>query len=773
MHRYIRASLIAVCLAACLACSACGFAPPDPDAIEILGGIGKVFWFFMLGVPLLTFAIHFDETVQEDHPHLTRPNKYIITLAIGFGLPLLITWPMGGWTGGLFCIGYAVVIGIAHPIYHSARRDSRFAAERLQLETAERLRVEQQERRLQHLRDQIATLPSKDDFVFQFVADLHAKCVAEHLPPIPATNTLYSDVAVALYTSEILNAARVDPTSERYDNVSQLLENFKSPLLNACIEIRRLVKPTDVVFRVSVYDLISKDTVSNVLHVFDWNYSGYHNKIVFPSLLSQLRFNWYNISKKQLGIQSFEKGNTVAARDFEGTPREAAEQYLANTPLLNLFTAGTYFPLPPQSRFEHQWVVAPTGSGKTQLLQTQILGDLEKVKDGASLIIIDSQGMGDGKFLSNIANLKVFAKGQPLDGKLVVLQPDPDHPLALNLFDMGQHSPGLSARDRQILHTSALKMITFCLSGTSDQQQDMIEYMVQLAMVVPNATIRTVRQMLTAKDLGLFRAEFGQALAVVDETVREYFEHTFFARSQTGNVTKEAVLRRIMGMLRNPVFRKMYQNERNKFDMLTEIDAGKVIVINTDVALMGTEACELFGRFFISLLVQATQQRTNKNPVFCYIDEATDYIASDENIASLLDKARKQNVGFILSHQRLAQIRSPNVLDALSNVAIKFAGGNITDASTLAKYMRTTPEFIADQPRLSFAAFVRGQTPQALQVKLEYGKMEAMECMTEGEQRELQASMRERYAVTAASPTAPSSPAKGGVTDVEWEDVVR
>jgi hypothetical protein len=193
------------------------------------------------------------------------------------------------------------------------------------------------------------------------------------------------------------------------------------------------------------------------------------------------------------------------------------------------------------------------------------------------------------------------------------------------------------------------------------------------------------------------------------------------------------------------------------------------------MALLGQDACELFGRFFISLLVQATQRRTADTAVYCYIDECQDYIANDENIALLLDKARKQKVGFVFAHQRLANIKSPNVLDALSNTAIKCAARTDTDAATLARYMRTTPDFISNQKKLAFAVFARDATSRALSIQVEYGLMENMERMTVDEEREIRQRMRERYCVspssTAASPPS-SSASERPVPDSEWEDVV-
>lgn len=452
-----------------------------------------------------------------------------------------------------------------------------------------------------------------------------------------------------------------------------------------------------------------------------------------------------------------------------GTSDEILETYLGGTAFVKLFEGWCSVEIPEDIRFQHQWVIAPTGSGKTQLLQLQIARDLSAK---CATIVMDSQGLEEGRLLFNIERLKQFAPGGTRAGKLVVLQPNPDTPLSLNLFDMGQNDPALSGRERQMMYASALKMISFCLGGTTEQQQDMIEYLVQLGLEIEGATIDTVRRMLQLPKAD-FQKEYGPTLEKADEVVRDYFLHSFHAQSMS--VTREAVMRRIMGMLKNPTFRKMFQAKTNSFDMKKEIDAGKVILINTDVALLGEAACELFGRYFISLLLLATQQRRSDMPVHVYIDECQDYIANDENVATLLDKARKQHVAFTFAHQRLANIKSPNVVDALSNCAIKFAGGNITDAPILAKYMRTTPEFIADQKPLSFAAFIRGETQTAVSVQIEYGVMEGMERTTSAEHQAIWDDIDARYYSRPVEPMAAARateqhapPAPGGA----WDDVV-
>src|SRR6185312_11846800 len=131
---------------------------------------------------------------------------------------------------------------------------------------------------------------------------------------------------------------------------------------------------------------------------------------------------------------------------------------------------------------------------------------------------------------------------------------------------------------------------------------------------------------------------------------------------------------------------------RGKFNMAKELESPKVILINTDLEFLRHDACQLFGRFFIAQLLQAAETRGGDSlPVFCYVDECQDYIANDENAAKLMDKARKRRVAMIFAHQRLQNIESPNVRDALANVGVRFAGGNETDAASLSKILRCEP----------------------------------------------------------------------------------
>src|SRR5439155_25545113 len=82
-----------------------------------------------------------------------------------------------------------------------------------------------------------------------------------------------------------------------------------------------------------------------------------------------------------------------------------------------------------------------------------------------------------------------------------------------------------------------------------------------------------------------------------------------------------------------------------------------------------------------------------------------------------LDECRSQNIALIMAHQRTKQITSENVLDALSNCAIRFANSD-EEARYLAPRLRTSPEFLQSLSRGKFAAFVRDLTPEAVAVSV-------------------------------------------------------
>lgn len=446
---------------------------------------------------------------------------------------------------------------------------------------------------------------------------------------------------------------------------------------------------------------------------------------------------------------SFNRAPKMPEQFDAKSPEQLVSTYLGGTPLLELFDQAPVFTIPTKARFEHHHIVAGSGHGKTQTLQYLIAHDLEAMLDGdRSIIVLDSQG----DLIRTIAKLKLFAPGEPLHDRIVIIDPsDVEWPVSLNLFDVGmERLSSYAPLERERLTNSILELYDFVLgtllSAEMTQKQNVIfRYVTRLMLHVPDATIHTLRELMEPAS----EKKFAPHIAKLSGTARQFFETEF--ASKEFEQTKKQVLRRLWGILENQTFERMFSHPRSKLDLFAEMNAGKVILINTAKDLLKEQGTEIFGRFFIALIAQAAQERATlpvhkRTPTIVYVDEAQDYF--DRNIGLILAQARKYNVGMVLAHQYLGQL-DPKLQEAFAaNTGIKFAGGvSAKDARALAPMLYCQPELIEAQPKGSFAAHVRGQTKSAVPLAFPFGHMEAMSGMEKVGQAALRQKMRDRYAV--------------------------
>jgi len=470
--------------------------------------------------------------------------------------------------------------------------------------------------------------------------------------------------------------------------------------------------------------------------------------------------------RKQLdeNYQETDPRKPISPDEHKGTPREIVSVYLGNTPLEHLFDASVPFEVPPETRFEHSWLCAGSGHGKTNALATMILRDLDAVVAGqCSVVVMDSQN----NLIPEIANLKLFAPGEPLHDKLVYIDPaDIEYPVQLNLFAIGKERLNAhSMLERERLLNSTIELYDFVLSALlgsemTARQGTLFRFATQLMMVIPDATIHTFRELMQPGGYDKYRSHIEK----LGPTAKEFFETQF-----TGKIfeqTKQQVVARLFTICENRTFERLFTHPRSKLDLFTEMNAGKVILINTAKDLLRQQGTEVFGRFFLALIGQAAQERATlkeKKPVYCYVDECQDYIASDSNFTVILEQARKQNIAMIVAHQYLTQL-SGKTLDSLyANTSVKYAGGvSDKDAYALARNMATEPDFILQQGKGTFATYVRNYTKKAVSLKFPLARLAQQPRMTADEQAAMRAAIRARYAIPLGdiqqSTAGPASP---------------
>lgn len=497
---------------------------------------------------------------------------------------------------------------------------------------------------------------------------------------------------------------------------------------------------------ISQSDVVSK-AIERVLALVATEKAEKHN--LFVELRERLQDNIWTVTGVREDQRQTTNKSPVLPSECRHPTETLPEHYLNRTPFLEIFNITTPMPVPDEVRFEHHWIVAGSGHGKTQTLQYLIAKDLEKVRAGeTSIVVIDSQG----DLIKNISGLKDFAAGQPLADKLCLIDPtDIEYPVALNLFDVGMDRINCYGQlERERLINGILELYDFVigslLSAELTQKQAVIfRYIMRLMLHIPNANIQTLRELMEPNGDEKYKEHINQ----LKGTARAFFETEFNGREFTS--TKQQVLRRLWGILENQTFERMFSHPKSKLNLGEEMNSGKVILINTAKELLKQNGTEIFGRFFIAMIAQAAQERAilpkeQRLPCFVYVDECQDYV--DQNVALILEQARKYRVGMVLAHQYMGQLPQKIHESFSANTSIKFAGGvSDKDARTLSNMLRTTPDFIEEQPKGSFAVSVRNITQSAASLSCPFGYMEQMERMSDAERMILQETIRRKYAV--------------------------
>lgn len=331
--------------------------------------------------------------------------------------------------------------------------------------------------------------------------------------------------------------------------------------------------------------------------------------------------------------------------------------------------------IPEKIRTQHHQIVGGSGQGKTTLLKSMILDDVEA---GHSVVVIDSQN----------SMINELATKVPPERLILV---DPTHcPPGLNLFQSGTSS----------------ELFEYIFSGQGVQmtgKQAMYYTFVCQLVTAAGGGMTMMRRILEPGDAW---REYAHHLR---DTSLSFFETEFSGKRQD---TREEIRRRIFGLLANEKLETMIGADDNTIDIKSAIDGGAVLLISTDKNPhgLGNAGASLLGRIFIAQVMREVMARgPGGKRTYLYVDELQDYAEDSQVLFNLFEQARKYELGMIVAHQSLGRITSELRATISSNTAIKFAGGvSDEDARKLAGQMNTPADVIFNQTEGNFAAWFKG-----------------------------------------------------------------
>lgn len=294
------------------------------------------------------------------------------------------------------------------------------------------------------------------------------------------------------------------------------------------------------------------------------------------------------------------------------------------------------------ARRYHAWVVGPTGTGKSVVLQRLIADDL---RAGRSVVVLDPQATLVRDVLERIPAHRYE--------DMVVLDPSQPRPVGLNPLVVPGTAPELVA--------DGLLAVFRGLFGTSlgPRTTDVLHASLLTLASHGGASLTWLPRLLTdpAFRHGL-TAQLDDAIGLGGF----WAEYEAYSPQQQATVIAPT-LSRLRQLLLRPSLRAVLEQVQPRFALSDVFTKPRVLLVPLNAALLGADAARLFGSLLVSSLWQHTLARggvlaQQRRPVSIYLDEAQDVLNLPIDIAEALARSRAMNVAWTLAHQYRAQFPS-------------------------------------------------------------------------------------------------------------------
>jgi len=310
--------------------------------------------------------------------------------------------------------------------------------------------------------------------------------------------------------------------------------------------------------------------------------------------------------------------------------------------------------LPAGHRLRHMHILGATGTGKSHLLLSLIIQDIE---NGEGVGVLEPHGDLIDRILERIPEER--------HDEVVLLDPaDGDFPVAFNI--LSAHSEV----ERNLLASDLVAAFRRLATSWGDQMTSVLRNAV-LAFLESDegGTLADLRRFLVEPG---FRAAFLQT--VRDEEVVYFWEREFPLLSGR---PQAPLLTRLDSFLAPKPLRRMVSQRESRLDFAEMMDRGQIFLARLSQGAIGEENAHLLGSLLsakFQQLAAARQSRpeAERRPFFLYVDEFQHF--ATPSMAQILGGARKYGLGLTLAHQDLAQLEQagPGLASAvLSNPATR------------------------------------------------------------------------------------------------------
>lgn len=343
--------------------------------------------------------------------------------------------------------------------------------------------------------------------------------------------------------------------------------------------------------------------------------------------------------------------------------------------------------LPVEDRMRHTYVVGQTGTGKTTLLQTMALSDIER---GEGVCVIDPHGDMFEWLLGRIPEDRIE--------DVVLVDPiDREFPVGLNVLEWsGEDSRYLLAQEfLEILRRLGRdEWGAAYASMTGPVFNQNLRNNLLLVMSGPEGAG-------TLPDLFLVfeRPDYWKRFTPpsVSDPILDAWIDNGIGKAKYDRVTDDGLAlgqyfsSKLAGLVFSPTLRNILGQANSTIRLGDAMDEGKIVLVNLAKGRLA-ESGRQFGMFFLAQLLAAAMRRIDqpddqRRPFHVYVDEFQSM--ATETFITMLSEARKFGLGLVLANQFVGQVDNEKISEAIiGNVGtmISFRLG-VNDAAKIAGEM--------------------------------------------------------------------------------------
>ena len=307
------------------------------------------------------------------------------------------------------------------------------------------------------------------------------------------------------------------------------------------------------------------------------------------------------------------------------------------------------FGIKEQDRFTGMYLLGKSGSGKTHLLQTMALSDIQM---GKGLAFLDPHGDAAQYLLNHIpkhrqadliyfnpSDLEVVTAFNPLEGI-----PPAYHHIAVS---------GLIGTFKRIFESS-----------WGNKLEHVMRFALLTLIAAEGTTLLDLPRLLTDYT---YRCEL-LATWIREPHILNFWEQEYDRLSKSAQNDLIAPIMNKIGIFRaNAPLRNVFGQQLSDFRIQDIMDGKKIFIANLSKGTLGEDTSWIMGSFLMTAFMNGAQFRAHQPeesrvPFFLYADEAHNFISVA--IAQILSECRKFKLGLIAAHQYLSQMPD-EVQDAL------------------------------------------------------------------------------------------------------------